>query len=198
MNSFIYVANISKHFKAATHRNLENMVAAGVFRQDLYYRLNVFPVNIPPLRKRKQDIEPLVRHFLTRKSMEMGRRLAPVLASGALEHLKACDWPGNVRELEHTVERALILNEGESLGFKDFAGRQTPTPSPAAATAAVSGIQPLDQVMGEHISRALNACHGRVEGKFGAAQLLGIKPGTLRYRMKKLGIPFGRGAGWSG
>lgn len=178
---------------AATHRNLEDMVAAGVFRQDLYYRLNVFPVHIPPLRKRKQDIGPLVRHFLTRKSMEMGRRLTPVLASGALENLKTYDWPGNVRELEHTIERALILNEGGSLDFRNFAARTAMGSTPAPAAPA-SGIKPLDQVMGEHISLALAACHGRVEGKFGAARILDIKPGTLRYRMKKLGIPFGRSA----
>jgi transcriptional regulator with GAF, ATPase, and Fis domain len=182
---------------AATHRNLEDMVAAGVFRQDLFYRLNVFPVHIPPLRRRKEDIEPLVRHFLTRKSMEMGRRLAPTLAPGSLEQLKAYDWPGNVRELEHTIERALILNEGELLDFKDFAARAALGP-PAVPAPPVSEIKPLDHVMCEHISHALAACQGRVEGKFGAARVLRLKPGTLRHRMKKLGIPFGRNASWNG
>lgn len=180
---------------AATHRNLADMVTAGVFRQDLYYRLNVFPIHIPPLRKRKEDIEPLVRHFLERKSMQMGRRLKPLMAPGALENLLQYDWPGNVRELEHTVERALILNNGEPLCFEKFK-----VPDESAADPASAGnptpVQTLDKAMTAHITRVLAACGGRVEGRAGAARILGVKPGTLRYRMKKLGIAFGRKAGW--
>ena len=180
---------------AATHRNLVDMVTAGVFRQDLYYRLNVFPIHIPPLRKRKEDIEPLVHHFIERKAMEMGRRLKPALAAGALENLLRYDWPGNVRELEHTVERALILSDGQALNFSDFKASDASVAS-RGPTGNPADMQTLDTAMTQHITRVLAACEGRVEGKSGAARILGIKPGTLRYRMKKLGIPFGRNSNW--
>lgn len=176
---------------AATHRNLADMVAAGVFRQDLYYRLNVFPIQIPPLRERKGDIEPLVHYFIERKTMEMGRRLKPVLAPNALEILHRYDWPGNVRELEHTVERALILNDGGPLGFEEFVAVDAAGSSQFSA-GHKPPMQTLDKAMTEHITQVLAACDGRVEGKYGAARILDIKPGTLRYRMKKLGVPFGR------
>ena len=178
---------------AATHRNLEDMVKAGVFRQDLYYRLNVFPILLPPLRDRRGDIEALVRYFIKRKTLEMGRRLQPVLPPGALDSLMAYDWPGNVRELEHAVERALILSQGEALTFEKFN-----TPDPGRPVVRSDGrtaeALPLDQVVAEHISKVLALTEGRVEGRHGAARILGIKPGTLRYRMKKLGIPYGRKA----
>lgn len=179
---------------AATHRNLADMVTAGVFRQDLFFRLNVFPIHIPPLRERKEDIEPLVRYFLERKTMEMGHRLKPVLAPGALEDLLRYEWPGNVRELEHTVERALILNVDGPLRFGDFKIPEACGTAPPPAS-DIPPMQTLDTAMNDHISRVLAACGGRVEGRSGAARILGVKPGTLRYRMKKLGIPFGRGAG---
>lgn len=178
---------------AATHRNLADMVKAGVFRQDLYYRLNVFPVHIPPLRQRKDDIEPLVQYFLQCKSREMGRRHLPRLTRVALDILREYDWPGNVRELEHAVERALILGQGQSL---DFAEYKTPKARlvPASDAPEPDLTMTLDMVMARHITQVLARTKGRVEGPFGAARVLGLKPGTLRYRMKKLGIPFGHGA----
>ena len=176
---------------AATHRNLEDMVKAGVFRQDLYYRLNVFPILLPPLRDRQGDIEPLVKYFLKRKALEMGRRLQPVLPPGALDNLMAYDWPGNVRELEHAVERALILSQGEVLTFEKLNIPEPRRPGVQSGGPAIEEMT-LDQVMAEHISKVLALAGGQVEGKYGAAKILGLNPGTLRYRMKKLGIPFGR------
>ena len=111
---------------SATHRNLEDLVAEGAFRADLYYRLGVFPIRIPPLRERKADIPALVSHFMEKKAHEMGLRIMPVLAPGAIDRLLKYDWPGNVREVANVVERALIQSNGKPLTFDDIA-----TPSPA-------------------------------------------------------------------
>jgi transcriptional regulator with GAF, ATPase, and Fis domain len=179
---------------AATHRNLEDMVRTGSFREDLYYRLNVFPIRIPPLRDRKGDIELLVKHFVKRKSLEMGRRLVPILSSGALENLMAYDWPGNVRELEHAVERGLILNQGRMLTFDDEFSIPKARSTMAPPIADNLGDPTIDRIVANHISKVMAHTSGRVEGRYGAARILGLKPGTLRFRMKKLGIPFGRRA----
>ena len=176
---------------AATHRNLEKMMEEKRFRPDLFFRLRVFPIAIPPLRERREDIPDLVRHFIRKKAIEMKRSLIPGPTAQALHRLSAYPWPGNVRELENAVERALILEQGELLSFGEIRtlGREpemenAPDPSPA--------LLPLDQAMAEHIRRALALCHGRVEGDKGVAKLLEINPSTLRKRMKKLGISFGR------
>ncbi|HOO90053.1 MAG TPA: sigma 54-interacting transcriptional regulator [Syntrophales bacterium] len=175
---------------AATHRDLPQMIAQGRFREDLYFRLKVFPIEIPPLRERSGDIPALVQHFLLKKSREMKLGSVPALASRALDLLMTYNWPGNVRELENAVERALILSHGKPLVFADF--DHAPPPVPDSAPSDTKVPLPLDQAMGEHILRVLTMTGGKVEGSDGAAELLGINPGTLRHRMRKLGIPFGR------
>jgi len=182
---------------AATHRNLEAMITEGRFRDDLYFRLNVFPIAIPPLRERRGDIPSLVHYFIQKKSREIGMREMPALAQGALERLRAYTWPGNVRELENTVERALILSRGEPITFGDFQAPKT------RRTAVGPGIAPqleredtraLDGVVSGHIRTVLEMTEGRVGGEKGAARVLKINPSTLRKRMRKLGISFGRKA----
>lgn len=177
---------------AATHRDLPQMVADGRFRQDLYFRLSVFPIAVPPLRERMQDIPSLVDHFLRLKSRQMALGFVPALAPGALDRLLAYAWPGNVRELENVVERALILSRGEPLAFEDLGG--APASKAPPVSSEESGLMPLMEMETLHIRRALVAAGGRVEGKGGAADLLGIHPGKLRHRMRKLGIAFGRKA----
>ena len=181
---------------AATHRNLEAMVAQGRFREDLYFRLNVFPVIIPPLRDRVIDIPTLTHFFLHKKARDMGLSRSPKIGSGAMDILKAYPWPGNVRELENTIERALILSQGEPLNFTDL--RKTAgEPCRKPCSDGDSPVFDLDEVICRHIRYVLAETNGRIEGRDGAAQLLGVNPGTLRHRMRKLGIPFGRKAGQS-
>lgn len=178
---------------AATHRDLEAMLLESRFREDLYFRLKVFPIVIPPLRERMADLPALLQYFMQKKSREMGLLGTPCLAAGALDHLMAYHWPGNVRELENAVEGALILSKGEPLPFNDL------QIVPAANTARTAPLEDeqslhLDTVMSKHIRQVLTMTGGRVEGEKGAARLLGIKPNTLRHRMMKLGITFGRKA----
>jgi transcriptional regulator with GAF, ATPase, and Fis domain len=182
---------------AATHRDLEVMLTEGKFRDDLYFRLNVFPIAMPPLRERRGDIPSLVHFFLQKKSREIGIRKMPSLAQGALETLMAYPWPGNVRELENAVERALILSGGEPIAFGDIqapiARRAAVEPVIASQTGREDTLA-LDEVVSGHIRRVLEMTEGRVGGEKGAASLLQMNPSTLRKRMRKLGIPFGRKA----
>lgn len=174
----------------ATNRDLPKMVAEGTFREDLYFRLSVFPIHIPPLRKRKQDIPALVDFFVSEKIRDFGFREKPKLAQGAWERLQAYDWPGNVRELENLVERELILWHGGELRFDDLpyeAAGKPPVHNPSN-----SQISSLDETMAHHIQQALDVAKGRIQGPGGAAEILSINPNTLRKRMRKLGIPFGR------
>jgi transcriptional regulator with GAF, ATPase, and Fis domain len=181
---------------AATHRDLEKMLAVGTFREDLYFRLRVFPIAIPPLRQRREDLPALAQHFIRKKALEMKLGTAPALAPGALERIMGYHWPGNARELENAVERELIVSRGRPLAFHDIApvkAGQAP-PGPGRADASAGGALPLDQIVADHIRRVMAMCNGRVEGEQGAARLLEIHPSTLRKRMRKLGIPFGRKA----
>jgi hydrogenase-4 transcriptional activator len=193
---------------AATHRNLEDMVQAGTFREDLWYRLSVFPVYLPPLRERPADVPALAAHF----AWKAGKRLGgtPLVPTDAdVELLLSYDWPGNVRELAAVIERAAILGGGKrlnvagALGVRAGAPRQS-TPPPLGVAAAGSAQQPLargaadrpfptlDEAMARHIQDALERTHGRIEGKDGAADILDINPHTLRSRMKKLGVDWNR------
>ncbi len=175
---------------AATHRNLEQLVLDGKFREDLYFRLKVFPIEIPPLRNRPSDIEPLVRYFVKAKASEMKFAFTPTIAAGELEKLTDYDWPGNVRELENMIERALILCQNKPLVFDNLNKRPSqidpvyPDPKPESMD--------LSAVISIHIQKVLHQCDGKIEGNHGAAQLLNLNPSTLRTRMKKLDIPFGR------
>ncbi len=179
----------------ATHRNLENMVASKKFREDLWYRLNVFPIMIPPLRHRKEDIPSLVHYFVKRKSRELQFIKNPKLASGVIHKLETYEWPGNIRELENAVERALIQSFGqgitEPISFEKFG--LNPKFEPASSLNQVhKTISKLDDTIEGHIRQALAATEWKIFGEKGAAQLLGMNPNTLRSKMKKLGIPFKR------
>ena len=181
---------------AATHRKLETMITDGRFREDLYFRLNVFPIAIPPLRERSGDIPALVQYFIQKKCREMKFSAIPPLASGAIERLMDYHWPGNVRELENAVERALILSRGAALTFSDLDTSHSQNTQYISVTSEDEPLN-LNEVMTRHIRKVLKMTNGRVEGERGAAKLLGINASTLRNRMHKLGISFGRKSGSS-
>jgi chemotaxis protein methyltransferase CheR len=190
---------------AATNRRLEDEVAAGRFRSDLFYRLNVFPVEVPPLRARREDIPALVDHFIERFARKFGRRVVGC-APGVRDTFAGYDWPGNVRELQNVIERAMISSPGDKLVIDwelrgharagaAVAGRNAgsvagpvsadlASPPPAAA----ANGDTLVEVERQHIIAVLKRTAGIVEGPKGAAKLLDMKPSTARYRMKKLGI----------
>ena len=172
---------------AATNKDLPTMVRTGRFREDLWFRLDVFPIEVPPLRERKSDIPALVQHFIERKAGELKIGATPRLAPGAIDDLVAYDWPGNVRELENLVERAMILCQGEQLTFEGLA-----TTKQFVAGVALPDEEPLglDVIVARHIRRVLGLTGGKIHGPGGAGELLGMNPNTLRHRMKKLGIPF--------
>ncbi|MBW2609971.1 MAG: sigma 54-interacting transcriptional regulator [Deltaproteobacteria bacterium] len=168
---------------AATNRDLLEMVKSHQFREDLWFRFNVFPISIPPLRERKEDIPALVNYFIDRKAKDLKLHSSPKLASGAIDRLMAYHWPGNVRELENMVERALILHKGGTLEFESFIlGQQEQD------LAVGNGDLDFDTVMAKHIQRVLKMTGGKVHGPGGAAEMLSINPSTLRYKMKKFGI----------
>ena len=177
---------------AATNRDLEEMVARGTFRADLYYRLAVFPVELPPLRDRSEEIRPLATHFLARHSAAMNRR-PPRVSEEVWRALEAHDWPGNVRELENFLQRALILSPGPDLALPEppvglvrrpVAAGPDPSPTPRRFDDEVRAL----------IERALAHAEGRVYGPNGAAALLGLRPTTLQGKMKRYGVPAGTGA----
>lgn len=180
---------------AATHRNLEDLVAKGHFREDLWFRLNVFPIHIPPLRERKSDIPTLIHYFIMNKSRELNLRVNAELAPGTMERIMAYDWPGNVRELQNIVERALIrmriADPSRPLSFDEFSLPPEAQPTPLLPGSGKNFLR-LDQVMKQHIQAALNITNGRIQGKDGAAELLGVNANTLRHRMLLLGIPYGK------
>jgi len=179
---------------AATHRNLEEMLAQGRFREDLYFRLKVFPIMIPPLRSRISDLPALVQHFIQKKSLDMKMASIPHLAPGAIDALMDYHWPGNVRELENAVERALILARDNTITFSDIDMNAPTASNPMRVPSDQLETTSLDAAMARHIEQALHACGGKIEGKGGAAERLDINPRTLRNRMRKLGVPFGKKA----
>ncbi len=176
---------------AATNKDLPAMVKAGKFREDLWFRINVFPVAIPPLRDRPSDIPALVQHFIDLKTRELKIGETPRLAPGAIEQLVAYDWPGNVRELENLIERAMILSHGEPLAF-DNLGSSHPKSAGADSPEASEATLGLDTVTKRHIQRVLVMTDGKIHGPGGAGEVLGVNPNTLRSKMRKLGIPLGK------
>ncbi len=168
---------------AATHHDLAAAVEAGRFRADLYYRLNVFPIRVPPLRERREDVPLLVWWFIQRRQGKIGRHIERV-PRRTMERLAAYSWPGNVRELENVVERALILSPGHDAA----AGRGLRRRGDEREPGGVEAPQTLEAVERAHVEAVLERCGGRVEGPGNAAAILGLKPSTLRSRMKKLGI----------
>jgi len=170
---------------AATNRNLEEMVARGSFRADLYYRLAVFPVELPALRDRREDIRPLASYFLARHAASMNRR-PPKVPDSVWRTLEAHDWPGNVRELENFLQRALILSPGAELALPDLPGAGAVKAGPVPAGDVAPGR--FDDEVRGLIERALTHAAGRVYGPNGAAALLGLRPTTLQGKMKKYGV----------
>jgi transcriptional regulator with GAF, ATPase, and Fis domain len=175
---------------AATNRDLKDEVDAGRFRQDLFYRLSVFPIALPPLRERREDIPALAEYF-ARKSAQQMNRPPPSIMRATMYQLAAHDWPGNVRELQNAVERAVIISHGGPLQFElaestPVTDRNDPTWLPSAAVATREEIKSRER---ENIVRALKQADGRVFGSRGAAELLGMKPTTLASRIKALKIP---------
>jgi PAS domain S-box-containing protein len=165
---------------AATNRDLEKAVAEERFRPDLYYRLKVFPIQVPPLRERTQDIPLLVKYFARMYGAKLGKRLHTI-PQDRLDALMQYQWPGNVRELGNVIERAAILSRGNELDLRDWLTRP-------AAQAPAQRILTLDDMQRRHIVEVLDRTGWRVSGAKGAAHILALKPGTLRARMKKLGI----------
>ena len=161
---------------AATNRNLQAMVEQGKFREDLFYRLNVFPIDIPPLRERVEDIPALVWHIVKDLGKRMGRKIEGVHAS-TMQEFQRYGWPGNVRELRNVIERNMILTTGTIF------------------RAEIADLEPgfhrgrrLSEVEAEHLRAVLQSTRWRVRGKGGAAEIIGLKPTTLEAKMKKLGI----------
>jgi len=180
---------------AATHRDLPERVRQGRFREDLFFRLNVFPLTIPPLRQRTEDIPMLVRHFIDIKCRELNLPSPPPLDTETLNHLNGYAWPGNVRELQNVVERAIITSRGGPLAFPNLDSARPPTQTKASADVPPpqeTVVATLDAVAAAHIRKAMRAARGKIQGTGGAAELLGLEPNTLRARMRKLGIPYGR------
>jgi transcriptional regulator with GAF, ATPase, and Fis domain len=176
---------------AATHRDLPAMVEAQSFREDLYYRLSVFPIVIPPLRDRPTDIRAFAEYFADRAAHRFGLRPVPV-SDDDVRLLTEYRWPGNVREIAAVMDRAVLIGQGRTLSVATALGQSSRTvaaPNLAAIEDRSAGrIVPLDAVIKRHIEAALAATHGRVEGRHGAARLLQINPHTLRARMRKLKI----------
>jgi transcriptional regulator with GAF, ATPase, and Fis domain len=180
------VISVNIRVIAATHRNLENMISENRFREDLWFRLNSFPIIIPPLRQRKDDVPAFTRHFIMQKSRELGIRLPPAIAPGALKRLMDYNWPGNVRELENLVERELIRHRGGALNFDALLHNENMPQAQREATPYPP--LKLDEAMAAHISHVLRLTNGKIHGPGGAAELLGVNPNTLRWRIDKLGI----------
>ena len=177
---------------AATNRNLAEMVSEGSFREDLYYRLNVFPIHIPPLRERREDIPLLAQYFLEQISRRMGKNIISI-ASDSLNWLCSQQWPGNVRELANVIERAVICGTGRVLHLEQV-GRKADTPAAHAGRRgrpgrrAAAAFRRSDADDRKEIIRAVRTCNGLIAGPRGAAALLGLNRSTLNSRMKKLGL----------
>jgi len=175
---------------AATNRNIKKMVEMNEFREDLYFRLNVFPIEIPPLRERKTDIPALLQHFISEKAKELKLKKIPELEPGSIEILLDYFWNGNVREFENIVERSMIICKNNVISFKNLI-KNTPIDIQQNVSND-SVVLSLDQMITEHIQKAIRMTNGKIHGTDGAAELLQINPSTLRHKMKKLGISSGK------
>ena len=174
--------SIQARIVAATNRDLEEMVNAGTFREDLYYRINAFPMSLPPLRERKEDIPDLAEFFKTRMATHLNKQIEP-LAVEVIEVLQACDWPGNVRELEHTINRAVIVCQDSQIEVADIG-----LINGSAPVVTDSEIVPMAEFERLYILKVLKATNWKIRGTEGAATLLQLPPSTLYHKMKKLGI----------
>jgi formate hydrogenlyase transcriptional activator len=167
---------------AATNRDLPDAVAAGTFRQDLFYRLNVFPMGVPPLRERSEDIPLLVEYFVGRFAKDAGKNILHI-GKHTLEQLQSYDWPGNIRELQNVVERAVVLCETDTFVVDESWLKSEPSESTSH-----EGLSVLDDREVEMIQAALAETHGRISGPSGAAAKLGIPRQTLESKIRRLGI----------
>jgi transcriptional regulator with GAF, ATPase, and Fis domain len=178
---------------AATNQDLEQMVKEGRFREDLFYRLNVFPVRLPPLRARTEDIPLLAWAFVKEFGRSMGKTIS-VIPRETMEALKRHPWPGNIRELRNVIERAMIVTQGRALEVELPFLSTAASSAPASSQSSEFGPQPsadggtLDETQRRHILAVLQKTGWRVSGKNGAAEILGLKPTTLESRMARLGI----------
>jgi DNA-binding NtrC family response regulator len=186
---------------AATHRDLAALIAEGRFREDLWYRIAVFPIALPPLRDRVEDVPALANHFALRAAIRFGMP-ARLPTPEDLELLVEYPWPGNVRELIAVIERAVILGNGTKLEVAKALG-VAPPPGPGSdrangsrardgSAAADEPFPTLDRAMARHVEAALARTRGKIEGRGGAAELLGVNPHTLRARMRKLAVDWRR------
>ncbi|HSD68109.1 MAG TPA: sigma 54-interacting transcriptional regulator, partial [Woeseiaceae bacterium] len=176
---------------AATNRNLEKLMVDGEFREDLFYRLSVFPIEVPPLRKRREDIIPLAQHLLQEACNDFGRKPLKLTRSQG-EEILAYDWPGNIREMKNVIERAVILSKGDVLRL-DLSLPRTVENGAAPSHPVDSGgdvltDKQLQALQKKNLVAALKRTGWRVSGKGGAAELLGVKPTTLADRMRKFGL----------
>jgi transcriptional regulator with GAF, ATPase, and Fis domain len=172
---------------ALTSRNLKEEASKGRFRQDLYYRLNVFPITIPSLRERKEDIPLLVEHFVMKFARKMRKEINSI-PKQTMTGLRSYAWPGNVRELEHVIERAIIITSGNTLHLSEK------LEDPGSCSNEEPSITNLSEIERRHILKILEKTDWRIDGSKGAATLLGLHPNTLRGRMRKLGISIQRRA----
>lgn len=165
---------------AATNRNLEKLAETGAFREDLYYRLNVFPILLPPLRERKEDIPALAKHFVLKHGAKCGRKIE-IIPQSTIRALQEYSWPGNIRELENIIERGLIISQGGRLNLGDCFNQKKIAHSQ-------DDLVSMAEVERSHILKVLKMTGGRVSGENGAAKILGLNPQTLYSRIKRLGI----------
>jgi len=178
-----YPVKVDVRLIAATNRDLPAAVAAGIFRQDLFYRLSVFPIAVPPLRERAEDIPLLVEYFVARFAKGSGKNIRKI-GKRTLEQLSAYHWPGNIRELQNVVERAVILSEGDTFEVDESWLKRDSADTPRPR----EGLSALADREAEMIAAALAESHGRVSGPSGAAAKLGIPRQTLESKIKRLGV----------
>ena len=172
-------AEVDVRIIAASNKDLAKEVEAGRFRSDLYYRLNIFPIHVPPLRERSEDIPQLVWEFIKEFGERMGKQIRRI-AQKDMQLLMGYSWPGNIRELRNVIEHSLIVSPGEVLVLQRL----------ASGSDSLDVAESLEDVERRHIQAVLKATHGRIKGPGGAAERLALNPSTLYSRMRKLGIPF--------